>query len=399
MAPSGKEVRFRPRADSAGIRERLGKLWEGGDLLRRLYHGESGPLSLPLSPPGSRELLERFGEVREWVRELEGAASRDGYRLATRTVNHRVLGENRLPVAAVFSSTDEALRLLGRLLEGQGWLHLARRTVRAFPELEEWILAHPLELAGHISDWEGILAVLFWFRTHPRPGRYLRQLDIPGVDTKFIESRKRLLTELLDRILPETAVDRSRAGVRGFEGRFGLLDKPSLVRFRMLDPSRTVGGYSDLTVTAEEFSRNTLPVSRVFLAENDINGLAFPGLADSLVIFGLGYAVDRIFGAAWLQKTEMVYWGDLDTHGFAILDRLRGGFPHVRSFLMDRETLHRHRSLWVTEPEPFTGELLRLTPGERRVFEELKEKIREGKGVRLEQERIPYGEVLEALKD
>ncbi len=85
----------------------------------------------------------------------------------------------------------------------------------------------------------------------------------------------------------------------------------------------------------------------------------------------------------------MVHWGDLDTHGFAILARLRGGLPHFCSFLMDRETLHRHRSLWVSEPEPSTGDLLRLTPGERRVFEELKEKILEGKGVRLEQERIP----------
>lgn len=194
-------------------------------------------------------------------------------------------------------------------------------------------------------------------------------------------------------------MDRSRTGVRGFEARYGLLDKPSLVRFRILDPSRTVGGYSDLTVTAEEFSENPLPVSRVYIAENEINGLAFPDCPDSLVIFGLGYAVDRLFGAAWLQKTEMVYWGDIDTHGFAILDRLRSGFPRVCSLLMDRETFHRHRHLWVSEPEPFSGELSRLGPGEKEVFLELKAGIRDGRGVRLEQERIPYGEVLGALKD
>jgi hypothetical protein len=31
--------------------------------------------------------------------------------------------------------------------------------------------------------------VLRWFVANPRPGVYLRQLDIPGVDTKFIEVR------------------------------------------------------------------------------------------------------------------------------------------------------------------------------------------------------------------
>lgn len=37
------------------------------------------------------------------------------------------------------------------------------------------------------------------------------------------------------------------------------------------------------------------------------------------------------------------YWGDLDTHGSAILDRLRAWLPQTRSFLMDRETLLDHR--------------------------------------------------------
>ena len=31
--------------------------------------------------------------------------------------------------------------------------------------------------------------------------------------------------------------------------------------------------------------------------------------------------------------------GDIDTHGFAILDTLRARFDHVESFLMDRDTL------------------------------------------------------------
>jgi hypothetical protein len=42
------------------------------------------------------------------------------------------------------------------------------------------------------------------------------------------------------------------------------------------------------------------------------------------VIFGLGYAVERLFGARWLLERERVSWGDIDTHGLAIFDCLRG---------------------------------------------------------------------------
>ncbi len=33
--------------------------------------------------------------------------------------------------------------------------------------------------------------------------------------------------------------------------------------------------------------------------------------------------------ASWLKERDLFYWGDIDTHGFAILDQLRGHFPHA----------------------------------------------------------------------
>jgi hypothetical protein len=59
----------------------------------------------------------------------------------------------------------------------------------------------------------------------------------------------------------------------------------------------------------------------------------------------------------WLAGLDLVYWGDIDTHGFTILDRLRRLFPHARSMLMDRGTLLAHRTQWVTEPNPSAGPL------------------------------------------
>lgn len=38
---------------------------------------------------------------------------------------------------------------------------------------------------------------------------------------------------------------------------------------------------------------------------------------------GAGYGWQALAQAKWLNQCEIYYWGNLDTHGFAILDRLR----------------------------------------------------------------------------
>ena len=64
-----------------------------------------------------------------------------------------------------------------------------------------------------------------------------------------------------------------------------------------------------------EFAQLNRPVERVFVTENEINGLAFPPCPGSIVIFGLGYGLDRLADIAWLERTQVWYWGDIDTHG------------------------------------------------------------------------------------
>ena len=41
----------------------------------------------------------------------------------------------------------------------------------------------------------------------------------------------------------------------------------------------------------------------------------------------------------WLRRCAVHYWGDIDTHGFAMLARARRALPQTESLLMDRDTL------------------------------------------------------------
>ena len=199
-------------------------------------------------------------------------------------------------------------------------------------------------------------------------------------------------------MLPETVGDRTASGVRGFSARYGLLSEPPLIRFRLLDPASYVQGLSDLSVPPEQFAAMKLSIRRVFITENRTNGLAFPDCPASMVVFGLGYGLERLTKIMWLRDRDVFYWGDLDTHGFGILDRLRRILPEARSFLMDRETLESHRSLWGQEPPDsrYTGDLSELRPDEHALFDDLRED-RIGERVRLEQERIRYGYLQRAL--
>jgi hypothetical protein len=238
------------------------------------------------------------------------------------------------------------------------------------------------------------LAVVAWLRAHPRPGVYLRQVDAPGVDSKFIETHRGVLTELLDLSLPPEAIDSLATGAAQFARRFGFLDKPVRIRFRLLDPALpSLPGCAeppDVTLDVASFAALALPVERVFITENETNFLAFPPAARAIVVFGAGYGWEALARAAWLHGCRLHYWGDIDTHGFAILDQLRSHFPHVASFLMDRETLLAHRLHWGEEPDPACHDLSRLTPEEAAVYDELRFDRLQPR-LRLEQERIGYG--------
>jgi hypothetical protein len=384
----------------ADIRAEVQRLWDRGQILAaRLGGPPVFPCALRLRKPDAKALTERFDDVRKWIRALEHGsktAQGFGYDIEWAEINHRQLGRNRVPTRISMATEADAIRLLGKTREARQFSLLMDAMLTRFPALSGWFAKHPLTALDNAGGWDRIMAILAWFKDHPRAGLYLRQLDIPGVDSKFIEARKALLAELLDRVLPPDAVD-TQFPPRQFEQRYGLAVKPVLVRFRVLDPALRIGGLSDLTVPAAEFARLDIAAKRVFITENEINGLAFPETPRTIIIFGLGYGLERLAEAAWLRSKEIHYWGDIDTHGFAILDRLRNVLADAASFLMDRETLLAHRDLWGREEDGFTGPLERLTEPERTLFEDLKAHIHADR-LRLEQERIGFGWFIRALE-
>jgi len=108
----------------------------------------------------------------------------------------------------------------------------------------------------------------------------------------------------------------------------------------------------------------------LLVIENLETGLALPDLPGCVAMMKLGKSVSVLATIPWLEKANLVYWGDLDTHGFGMLNQARAALGSVTSVLMDEATLLAHHELWVEEPAPYTGaELTHLHDHERAVFE------------------------------
>jgi len=383
------------------LREQVLRVWERGKILSAGVTSETlFPLKLSMRRPDATAMGQSFEAVRGWIRELEEnsrSCKGFGYDIEWAHVNHRQLGRNRMPNRVSVPTESDALRLIGKEREGRRFRELAQATTAKFPALAQWASRRPFLLLDHARDWPRILDVLAWFSDHPRSNLYLRQVDIPGVDTKFVEARKQLFSELLDIVLERHEGPLSGVVAPTFEQKYGLRTKPPLIRFRALDSRIAIAGLSDLTIPVSDFAALNIAARHVFITENEVNGLAFPDFAEAIVIFGLGYGVDLLQSASWIAGAHIYYWGDIDTHGFAMLDRLRSAFANARSLLMNRETLMAHRSLWVREHAPYRAALSRLDADEQTLFDDLLHD-RLGENVRLEQERISYAFLEKQLK-
>lgn len=372
------------------VRFALNRKWVSGALLTAFLGGQDWtPVGVPVRGPGPGEIGARLGDVQAWAADWE-RAGRGPLRIEYKRIGGRQVGTNTIPCRAWIDGFDEAWELLDVLGQVRRITELADATREQCPRLVPWLVSHPMKALVLEARWERLLATVRWVDERQSPGMYVRQVDVPGVDTKFIEQNRGALTALLDQQLDPDRIDQ---GAADFAGRYGFRRKPGYVRFRC-------GGYCgfrELSVRASEFTSAIPGTSRVYVIENEITYLAFPLGAGDVAIWGSGYAVPVLHPLDWLDGLDLVYWGDIDTHGFGILDRLRRRFPHARSMLMDRATLLAHRGQWVTEPEPSAAVLDLLGGDELALYRDLQADTF-GPSVRLEQERVSFAAIEQALK-
>ncbi len=372
------------------------------DLLRDyLLACDVFPRHFALKKVSGRELTENFSIYRKSYESLVIECQAFEVKVLFSNFQHRTLGTQSLPNELVFDSREIYLKFINKEREFNIFRQALDAVSILLPSLKDYFISNPLKLLDYPGQWPRLIKICQFFLDSPPSGYFLRQLEIPGVDTKFIEDHKKILTELMHVLRSPTAPSVSAKlslSVEHFEERFGLKKENPRLRFRALDPEiiSYFHGLDDIEATLPTLQSREIPCKTVFIVENKITGLCLPHYPQSIVFFELGYKAILLKDISWLKQRRLIYWGDLDTHGFAILSQLRQYLPNLQSILMDEETLLQHQDLWTTEDRPYLGQCAFLTETEDQVFSGLQKNFW-GSHIRLEQEHLALSKFEQAL--
>jgi len=371
--------------DPAAVGRKLEKQYRNH--CKRWLVGEgSWPLSIPLGLPTESQAAQDMNAVQQWQsqwRQWQGSAE-----LVWIERRWPSLGKQILPERLLIYSADDLVQWIGQSSRWQRATQRYQHWCGRWPRLAENLSCHFDLLADADElDFSRLEQVLVWLLENPNSNLYIRQLPIRGIDSKWLEKRKRLVLELLS-----TTRGDSADAEKEFYAITGIRREPVLIRMRILDQQlcKQFADLCDISAPVTEWRKIELNAQRVFIVENQQTGLAFNDVEGAVVVMGLGYGVNLLSDIPWLKQARCFYWGDVDRDGFAILNRARSYLPNIESLLMDEQTLLDHAALWGRDNQIKNRmELNSLNEPEQQLYLKLvNNKL--GDCVRLEQERVDW---------
>lgn len=346
-------------------------------------------------------LRDLHGLKAELVRWREILPHRPGWRVVLAEQRFRTVGLTvRLPRELTVDSTESLIRALQpngvtpavwrtaisrlqRFCETFGLTSDdSRRSAAA--SLRGLKLLFPQDTSDR--EFEAVLRTLSWLLRHPNAGLFPRALPVAGVDSKWLDRRRGTLARLWNTVTSENV------SAADFLEHVGLLRLPQFVLVK--NAAAWVGEEAAEEVVklpVETLAKKAPESPVVLIIENEQTALSLD-FRDVPIFLALGYGVTLLESLPWMKEKRILYFGDLDTHGLAILAECRRLFPQTESVLMDLPTFERWRAFAVTEPKGAEPSPEHLTPEERALADVLS-----AGRLRLEQERIPLGTVREAL--
>lgn len=383
-ACNGRSAKLKSPDELAGL---LVRQWQSADKREhRLLNPQAWPLHLTIGRPQPTLIANHTEEVREhvalWRKVTVGEVQWQS------TTFRSAAGPVSLPVQWKIPSPEEWARASG---DAQVQLEL-RRLQYFLGHVDTRFHSLLIRYRGlwrDRSDEEVVQASALTLELEPgiAAGRPLRALALAGIDSKFIERNRGLVTALLDVLFDRQA---SQVGLTSFldaadEGDHWLLVAPL---------SAGLLPFTQQRVRARELMNTPLPAEHILLVENDRCLHLLPTLRDTIAVLGSGLDLAWL-GADWLSQRHLGYWGDMDTWGLNMLARARTLQPHLGAFLMERSLFEQHAAT-LAVAEPITaGQTLPtgLTEPEQAFYRHL---IGLPKG-RIEQEFLPRETVTHVL--
>jgi hypothetical protein len=349
------------------------------------------------------ETLQNFSKINKDIEKLQDQSKNKigyGYQIEFVKRKDHKIGEQLFPGRIYFETQADYLKFIDMENEFENFFRISHKIIAEIPKLKTWIIKYPQKVVENLTKWDDLLKVCKFFIQNPKPHIYMREIPL-DISTKFIEENQATIRILLDILIEEYC----NKNENEFEKRFNLKYNERLIRIRILDnqlSQKFFLGIDDLSVPHSQLVSLNFPCKNVFILENHtnfsniFNFLTLPYLEESIAIFGKGFQIGLLKDVEWLSDKKIIYWGDIDVHGFQILSQIRGYFPNTCSCMMDLETFNEFRNLAVTGAETTLTSLAFLKPEEHQLFVNLLE-MKENN--RLEQEKIPHSYAIKKIHE
>ncbi|MDR1355718.1 MAG: DUF2220 family protein [Propionibacteriaceae bacterium] len=345
---------------------------------QRLLVGSETEFRFSLQPPSEADALNAPDTVTAWVK-----AWHDEHlpaEVSARWVERQWprLGVQLLPICIQVKNRDALANLAGRAAEWRQYQWVAGRIADNWGIIDARLSVAVAKLSTENVD--RLLDAVQWFVDNPDSGKLVREVPLPGVDTKWLERHRSLVRKLYQ-------------AVTGSED-LGLLDASRQFTVRTLDKTLAVESPLELAATPTELNRLTWHPSAVVVCENLACVKRLPLMPETVAVHGGGYACSQLAMVGWLREAARVfYWGDMDVDGLRILGEFRKAVPRAESVLMNTELFEQFVRYAVKDPKPYRGMIGYLTSSELQLLRTL----RNGDW-RLEQERIDLSLVAEVFR-
>lgn len=319
----------------------------------------------------------------EEFQKFEKRSEQDrGWSIKWEDWNSKKLGKQKWPSSISIETEDDYLYLTKKEAEVHQFKKQLNELIGWRKEIRSFLLMRPNTVLEYQKIWTDLCYVADYLLQNDVRNYYIRSIPLP-VHTKFIENNKAFIYSLLKHFSPERYSDES---IR-FEAALGLREKQHVYTMRWLDDSlaekymhgHEVFGLSTIGLKAVQWE-----IQEIWLVENETNLYLLPKRKGSLVLFSKGHAVTQLFNIPLFTQAKLVYWGDLDEHGFIMLNSFRKNYGHANSIFMDKLTVEQNSDQMLKQPERYkTDQLDFLTDAEIEAFMLLKQS-----NGRIEQETL-----------
>ncbi|MFT5505876.1 MAG: hypothetical protein ACI845_003196 [Gammaproteobacteria bacterium] len=360
--------------------------WENPSNLKALLLGKRVfPIKVSLKPPAGRTAISNVDHFRRFIASWQTYPEQKLIEWESRS--YRDFSKQNVPRNLVIKNIQTLIDYLGGSArqKSQIWQRNMAPLLSLRGDGIYSVLIKYLVIVESMSEYECNLLRDLCLQLSPEMGvnKYLRALPLVGVDTKFLEINRSIVSDLLDVMYNG---ELTKAG--GLHHWLGCLENPKgwlFVRPLCSMAKSKLGGFPILRLSNDGLMQHELPASNVLIVENVQSGLALPDLEDTVAVFGGGRNI-KWMDSDWLKTKKVAYWGDIDSWGLTILSEARSKLPHLTALMMDEKTLQKFENRMVNENESIQQCPPLLNGVEQLIFYGLKSG--EYKFSRLEQERI-----------